>query len=171
MKKLLLIGFLIASLTRGVHALFIAAGTSELGLSGLVDFETASGTLVQGSVFYGYFVEEALQVGGMADVWNDDDITAWSLGPRVEQNFDIGIELVPFLAASLRFAAIDGLPESDTKNALILGGEAGAKFFLNEYFAISTALKIDLATDDIYPSEKDYDQHDIRIELGVRTFF
>jgi hypothetical protein len=171
MKKMLFTVFLAASMVSAAHALFIAEGTSELGLSGLVDFETASGTLVQGSVFYGYFVQDALQVGGMVEVWHDDDITAWTLGPRVEQNFDIGIELVPFLAASLRFAAIDGLPESDSKNALILGGEAGAKFFLNEYFAISAALKLDLATDDIYPSEKDYDQHDIRIEFGVRTFF
>lgn len=171
MKKIILAAMVLVGAVSGANALFIARGTSELGLSGLVDFDTASGTLIQGSVSYGYFIQDALQVGGMVDVWNDDDITAWSLGPRIEQNFDLGIEMVPFLAASLRFAAIDGLPESDSKNALILGGEAGLKFFLNEYFAISGALRVDLATDDIYPSEKDYDQHDIRIEFGVRTFF
>ena len=171
MKYMAVVVVVLMALASNAHALFIARGTSELGLSGLMDFDTASGTLVQGSVFYGYFLADGFQVGGMVDVWNDDDITAWSLGPRVEQNFDLGIEMVPFLAASLRFAAIDGLPDEGSKNALILGGEAGLKFFLNEYFAISGALKLDLATDDIYPSEKDYDQHDIRIEFGLRTFF
>ncbi len=171
MRKLILALVIVATALAPAHALFIAQGTSELGLSGIMDFETSAGTLAQASVSYGYFVQDALQLGGMIEVWNDDDITAWTLGPRVEQNFDLGIEMVPFLAASLRFAAIDGLPNSDSKNALILGGEAGLKFFLNEYLAVSGALKIDLATDDIYPSEKDYAQHDIRIEFGLRTFF
>lgn len=171
MKKALLLSVLLCAVTAKTPALFIAKGTSELGLSGTLDFETEFGMSAQGSLFYGYFIQDALQIGGLVDFRKDDDFNAWSLGPRVEYNFDIGIEMVPFAAASLRFTTVDGPSEYGDKTALVLGGEAGLKFFLNEYFAISGALKLDLATDDLYPNDDDFDQHDLRIELGVRTFF
>lgn len=171
MKKISFLGVLLCTVAANAPALFIAKGTSELGLSGTFDFETESGMRMQGSLFYGYFIRDALQIGGMVDFQKDDDFTAWSLGPRVEYNADIGVEMVPFAAASLRIATVDGPSEYGDKTALVLGGEAGLKFFLNEYFAISGALKLDLATDDLYPNDDDFDQHDVRFELGVRTFF
>lgn len=171
MKKVIVSLLCIVLSASIASATLLPEGTSELALSGLVDFDTASGTQIDLSVFYGYFVQDLLQGGLKLSLYNDDDYTGWSIGPRVEQNFDIGTELAPFAAASLVFTTIDGPAGYGDKNAFILGVEGGAKYFITEYFAISGALVLELATDKIYRSDGDTKRHDIRLEFGVRTYF
>ena len=171
MKKTL-IALLCAVLTATTApAVLLPQGTSELALSGGVDLDSASGTQVDLNIFYGYFVQDYFQVGLKLGLYNDDDYTAWALGPRVEQNFDLGIELAPFVAGSLVFTTVDGPSGYGNKNALVFGVEGGLKYFITEYFALSSALVMELATDKIYPSDKDHKKYDIRLEFGVRTYF
>lgn len=170
--KRTLAALLCTLLAINASASLLPAGTSELGLSGGVDFDSPSGTQIDFSTFYGYFVDDYFEVGLKLDLYNDDDYTAWAIGPKVEQNYDIGIELAPYVGASLMYATIDGPAGGDgDKSALVFGVEGGAKYFVTEYFAVSGALVLELATDKIYPSDGEMKKHDIRLEFGVRTFF
>lgn len=170
MKKILA-SLLCAALMVNAYGSLLPAGTSELGLSGNVDFDSPSGTQIDFSVFYGYFVDDYFEAGLKLDLYNDDDYTSWAFGPKVEQNYDLGIELAPYVGASLMYATIDGPSGYGDKSALVFGLEGGAKYFITEYFALSGALVVELATDKIYPGDDEMKKHDIRLEFGVRTFF
>lgn len=170
-RKILAIA-LIAAIAASAQGMFLEEGTSELSLSGLLDFDTANGTLTDLNVFYGYFVMDYLEVGLEAGYLNDDAFRVWALGPKADYNFDIGYSVVPFIGGALKFASAEQKVIDESDNAGIAALDAGAKFFITEYAAISVALVGELATDDIY-AEKDGETSstDTRIELGMRFFF
>jgi hypothetical protein len=163
---------LILTLAVASHAMYFTEGTSELSVSGLLDFKSANGTLTDIDLFYGYFVMDYLEAGLAGSFMNDDTISTWALGPKAEYNFDIGYSAVPFVGGSLMFAASKLKEGEKSDHAFIAGAEAGAKFFITEYAALSAALVGEIATDDIYPSGDDErDSTDLRFELGMRIFF
>lgn len=171
MKKILAIA-LIAALAATTHGMFLEEGTSELSVSGLMDFETSNGTLLNVNLFYGYFFMDYLEIG-MAGAYRDDDsVETWALGPKAEYNFDIGYSVVPFAGGHLQIAATDNKAADENHTAGILGIEGGAKFLITEYAALSLALVGEVATDDIYPAKHgETESTDVRLELGMRIFF
>ena len=171
MKKILAIA-LIAVLAATTHGMFLEEGTSELSVSGLLDFESANGTLFNVNLFYGYFFMDYLEIGLAGSYLDDDAVQMWAVGPKAEYNFDIGYSVVPFVGGHLQIAATDNKDADKDNTAGIVGIEGGAKFFITEYAAISLALVGELATDDIYPAEDgDTESTDARVELGLRMFF
>ena len=69
-------------------------------------------------------------------------------------------------------AATDFKDADKNDTAAIAGAEAGAKFFITEYAAISAALVGEIASEDIYPvKDGKSDSTDIRAELGMRIYF
>jgi hypothetical protein len=170
MRKFLVIA-LIATIAATTHGMFLEKGTSEISVSGLLDFDSASGTLTDLNLFYGYFFMDYLEVGLAGSYLNDDAVRAFALGPKAEYNFDIGYSVVPFVGASLKFASVDFKDTDKNDTCGIAGVEAGAKFFITEYAAISAALVGELASEDIYSAKDGMDSTDIRAELGMRIFF
>ena len=171
MRKFLAVA-LILTLAAASHAMYFTEGTSELSVSGLLDFKSANGTLTDINLFYGYFVMDYLEAGLAGSFMNGNAVRTWALGPKAEYNFDIGYSAVPFVGGSLMFAASKLKEEEKSDTAVIAGAEAGAKFFITEYAAISAALVGEIATDDIYASSDDeMDSIDLRFELGMRIFF
>jgi len=168
MKKLAVF-VLTAVLAFNTFGSILPQGTSEIGLSGAVDFEGPGGTSIDLAVFYGYFVRDLLEAGLGIELYNDDDVTAWAIGPKVEYNFDLGTELAPYVGGKLLYAAVDA--NNEDKNAAILGLEAGGKYFITEYLAASLAFVVEVASEDIYAGDNEMTDHDERIELGLRTFF
>lgn len=171
MKKILVIA-LIAVVAATTHGMFLEEGTSEVSVSGLLDFDSANGTLTDLNLFYGYFFMDYLEIGLAGSYLNDDAVQVWALGPKAEYNFDIGYSIVPFVGGSLMIASTDFKDTDKSDTAGIAGVEGGAKFFITEYAAISVALIGELATEDIYPvKDGKSDNTDIRAELGMRIFF
>ena len=170
--RIFLVFALILTIATAGHAMYFTEGTSELSVSGLLDFKSANGTLTDINLFYGYFVMDYLEAGLAGSFMNDQAVRTWALGPKAEYNFDIGYSVVPFVGGSLKLAA-SKLKEGDKSDtAAIAGAEAGAKFFITEYAALSAALVGEIATDDIYSSGDDeMDSTDLRFELGMRIFF
>ena len=170
--KIVLVVALILTLAAASQAVYFTEGTSELSVSGLLDLKSANGALTDIHFFYGYFVVDYFEAGLAGSFMNDDTISTWALGPKAEYNFDIGYSVVPFVGGSLKLAA-SKLKEGDKSDtAAIAGVEAGAKFFITEYAAISTALVGEIATDNIYSSgDNEMDSTDLRFELGMRIFF
>lgn len=171
MRKILVIA-LIAAIAATTHGMFLEEGTSEVSVSGLLDFESANGTAIDLNLFYGYFFMDYLEIGLAGSYYDDDAAQIWALGPKAEYNFDIGYSVVPYVGGSLQLAATEYKEADKNDTAGIVGIEGGAKFFITEYAAISAALVGEAATADVYPAKDgEAESTDIRVELGMRIFF
>lgn len=164
------IGLLVALVLAAVsaQAATLKEETQELRLSGIVDPETAGGTLFRADVAFGYFVVDNLEVGGSVNFSDDDLATSFGLGPFVEYNFDEGSQLIPFVGASLEYG--HGEVGDLSSDAAVFGGYGGARFFLTENVAIGARLELDWATDDIYAKDDTTTDLDIRLEFGVSCY-
>ena len=171
MRKFLVIA-LIAAIAVTTHGMFLEEGTSEVSLSGLMDFESANGTLIDLNLFYGYFVMDYVAVGLAGSYYDDDAAQIWAVGPKAEYNFDIGYTVVPYVGGALKLASTEYKDMDKDDTAGVIGVEGGVKFFINEYAAISAALVGEAATADIYPAKDgDTGNTDTRVELGLRIYF
>ncbi len=190
MKKLLIIA-LVSCFAATSFGQMLAAGTSELKVGGLVDFETADDTLAILEVFYGVFWWDYVEIGAAFRIEESDNVSIWSVGLETEYNFDLGNELVPYVGIGLAVARYDieldqiatevfdataetaaAAEESDTDDtALVLKLTGGAKYFVTENVAVSGALALRWATEDIYWEEESLEDSDATLEVAMRFFF
>ncbi len=180
MKRIVVVIFAVLALTAGAaQAQLLSAGTQELNVSGLVDFDTAAGTLIDASLFYGVFLYDYIEAGGLLGVIDDDNRTIWRFGARGEYDFDLGMEMVPYLGGAVSYAHYEldrttplGNTTTDNGNALVFTAEAGAKYFVTENVAVSGALVLEWATDDIFlEDENELQDTNAQLRLGMRFFF
>lgn len=176
MKKLTLIvlGVLLAGHS---FAVMLSAGTSELKVEGVLDFNTADETLIDFEVFYGQFVVDYIEAGVGFGFRDSDSLTMWQVGVGGELNFDLGTGVVPYLGIGLAYASYEveastPMGEVDEDNdAFILNGSAGSKFFIAENIALSGELSLEWATEDIYAEDEDFEDTNASLQLGMRFFF
>jgi hypothetical protein len=179
MKKVFII--LIISLLAGTSmAQRLAVGTQEVKLSGTIDFKTAAGTLIDLDVFYGVFVMDYLEVGGVLGVIDDDARTIWRIGAASEYNIDLGSPLVPYVGLGIYLSKYEIqvknsdliiATEDEKEEAFLASGEVGCKYFLTDNVALSTAFVFEWATKDIYPDDNKMTDTDYHIDFGLRAFF
>lgn len=174
MRRWVIAGVALVLASSWVRAAALQQGVQELGLSGLIDFDTPDDTLVDIEVSYGYFVADYLEVGGKAGITDDERSTFWGFGGFVEYNFETNTPLIPYVGASLGWAGgevqID--PENDENNsALLFGLEGGAKYFLTETVALTGGLAFDVASDDVFPSDDGVEDINWDLRMGIRFFF
>lgn len=154
----------------------ISEGSSELGVSGLLDFVSVNGTAVELNMRYAYFFWDAISLGGVFGLYNDDDLTRYEFGGVGEYNFRlsddfrplVGTDFVPFVGASVRYAYAD---MNKNKSALLFGAEGGAKLFLTDSAALTLSLAGDLATEKVFPDDDEMQNWDVSIRLGMRFYF
>ena len=162
--------------------------TSELGVSGLLDFDTSDGSLMDFGLFYGYYVADYVEVGPSFSLRNDDSRTEWSVGVQSEYDLDLGTEFVPFFGLGLEYTDVDDddvptdavvetvdgetLPNNSiSQSAIIVAGRVGSKYFITESVALSAQFEFDWASDDVYADENGAENTNAKIELGLRFFF
>ena len=173
MKKFLLIAIILGIAGTGFGQM-LAMGTSELKVNGLLDFETSDDTLFDLGIFYGQFFADYVECGVGISITESDHVSLWSLGVNCEFNYDMGTELVPFVGVGLAYANYDvETPggDSDEDNALVISGSAGAKYFIAENIAVSAALVLEVASEDIFPEQEEFSDTNSKIELSMRFFF
>jgi len=173
MKKCIVV-LVMVMLAGSTYGQLLFAGTREISLGGDLDFEGANGTSLDLDVGYGYFIMDDLEVIGRFGFYDDDLYSAYALGFGAQFNFDFGTEFVPFAGADLSWGAIkwDEDDDSGDKNAIVLGLEGGANYFIAENVAISVSLNLDIATDDIFPEDNGkFSSTDTTILCGMRFFF
>ena len=145
MKKLFA-GVLGLMLVAGVaRSEMIYEGTYELGLSGLVDFDTADDALVRVDLTWGEFVRDYWEIGVVGGVNLSKSITQFRGGVFTEYNFEIDSTVLPFVGVSLNLLAADvdledvGGPDGE-ETALGFGAEVGLKGFLSDYVALTGSI-------------------------------
>ena len=173
MKKLAYILVVGLVTTVNVHAVNLLQGNRELGVSGLVDFDTVDDTLISLDVAYGYFWANFVESGVRAGISDSSSITAWRLGAFTEYHFFAENLLVPYVGLSVDVLGSDmeiGETSYD-ETALAIGADVGVKLFVTDEMAISTQLGIDAASADVYPAEDGPEAVNWDLTLGIRFFF
>lgn len=199
MKKSIVFA-LIALLAGGAGAANLVQGTQELSLGGMVDFDTLNKTYFNISAGYGYFFLDGFEAGARGEYAADDAHRLWTFKFFGEYNFDLTAfgmmpELVPYVGLSFGvggasydftmteyMAVIDETTQQtsyeavssnfdDRDTGVIFGGEAGAKLFVTDDFAVTAAFLVDMSSGDIYMSDDGLKKVDARLQLGLRYYF
>lgn len=159
------------------QALMLQRGTHELALSGVLDFEHRGNTTLNLISRYGYFIQNNLEVGGVAQFAGDfDDSFLYGFGGFAEYHIPQWIpamwpRLVPYVGADVLLSFVDSDIEEDNA-ALAFEPRIGVKWFIQNYFAVESHLFFAVATDDLYQNKSDeLDNYDIGLRLGVRVYF
>lgn len=173
MRKILMLAVAALFVASSSQAAMIQEGTRELGVKGLIDFESEDDTLIDLTLSYGYFIADQVELGGSVGIVDDDNFTQWRIGGFAEYNIDQGSEWVPFVGVSLDLsgAELDNAIRDEDNTAIVFGVDVGIKYFLVEHLALTAALDFDVATDDIYQGENKAEDTDFAIEFGLRCYF
>ena len=182
MKKLL---SLVASAFLGLVAVapsasakaLVTQGSSEIGVSGFLDIESALGTDIQLDLRYAYFFIDRFSVGVLGGFGDNDAVTRFNLSLVSEYNFAlpdsyrplIGTDFVPFVGVGVGFLYADLYPGDET--AVVFSGEAGAKFFLSDSAAVTLSLLGQFATEDVFADDQKATDVDLSLCLGMRFYF
>ena len=182
MKKLLsfaaasLLALLVAAPSASAKA-HVTQGSSELGVSGFVDVESALGTDVQFDLRYAYFFFDRFSLGVAGGFGDNDAVTRFNLGLVSEYNFAlpdsyrplVGTDFVPFVGLGVGFLYADLNPGDET--AVVFSGETGLKFFLSDSTAITLSLLGQFATEDVFADDAKATDVDVSLRLGMRFHF
>ncbi len=171
MKKLLLTLSIAALSASAASAVTLAPGTMETRLAGQIDGTSLNGTEIDLNVSWGYFLQDNWQAGGRVSFYDNDNATLYAAAAFTEYNFEIGSEeWLPFVEASLGAAFGDG-EGGENSQALTLQVQGGMKYFLAPNVALSAALVLDTATDEIFPDDNKYEKNDARLQLAIRYYY
>lgn len=181
MKKLIslaaaLLALLAAAPDSSAKAL-VTQGSSEFGVSGLLDIESALGTDIEFDFRYAYFFFDRFSLGVLGGFGDNDATTRFDLSLVSEYNFAlsdsyrplVGTDFVPFVGIGVGFLYADLNPGDET--AAVFSGEAGLKFFLSDSVAVTASLLGKLATDDVFADDAKATNTDLSIRLGMRFYF
>ncbi len=165
---LLLTGILAAGTSQGEP---LSYGTQEIGISGLVDLDTAHDTRVELEATYGFMFLYGIEGGVRLLVERDDLLESYGLGGFAEYHMNIDTDLYPFVGGSLDLvdANSDFADEGDT--ALVLGLRTGIKYFITEQVALTGMAELRQATGDVFFDENDINDVDFRMLLGLRFYY
>jgi opacity protein-like surface antigen len=182
MKKIIIaavaLGFLFTGAAWAQVTPNLDQGTSQLGINGSWDNNSALGYQFNFGGSYYYSLSDNFQLGGVLG-WQSNDLSDTFLG-GVEGVYNIttGSAWVPFLTLGALYAGVEvdddvynNTNEAD-KDAWVgrLGG--GVKYFLTNDVALSLSLNYDLASKDIYPDEDgNVDDYNISMLLGLQFYF
>ncbi len=155
----------------------VTQGSSELGVSGFLDIESALGTDVQFDLRYAYFFFDRFSLGVVGGFGDNDAATRFDLSLAAEYNFAlpdayrplVGTDFVPFVGVGVGVLYADLYPGDET--AAVFTGEAGAKFFLSDSAAVTAALLGQVATDDVFADDSKATNVDLSLRLGMRFYF
>lgn len=176
-KYILLVLTAVMVVSSANAAALLDKGSSELAISGWLDFDTADGTEVDLELRYGYFLLDRFSVAGLFDTRDSKHSKIYAIGAIAEYNFTlpegwrpaIGTDLVPYVGGGLSYAYADVLGFDD--DAFIFRGDLGVKFFLTDSAAVTLALVGSWATDDIYADDDELTDLDLQMQLGMRLYF
>jgi hypothetical protein len=183
MKSMKIMKWLAALLVCGMTvpaamgAALVTKGSSELGISGKLDFATEVGTDLGLQVKYAYFFWDRISLGLRTTMGNNDAMNFLGIGVTGEYNFALpesyepifGSDLVPYLGLAVDYRHANLFDEQET--AVMAGAEVGVKFFLTDSTAVTLSMAGEIASEDIYANELEPTNTDLNLQVGMRLYF
>ena len=172
MKQFILVCWMCAVLlgvTGAAHGQIFFAGTQEVGLGGMVDFDSTDGTRAEVNAAYGIYVLDYFQVGAECMLKRSGNEKIYGLGITAEYDFDLGMVLFPYVGGHVQVVSYDTNDENG--GAGVIGVKGGAMVFVAESVALYAELCGDWATSSIYAEDEGTTDVDARLEFGLRYFF
>ena len=163
-------GCLLSSLPQQVNAGNLLQGNREFGTSGLVDFDTIDGTLIDLSILYGWVIMNGVELGAQTSFRDNDSLTQWRFGAFAEYNFFTSLTIVPFVGLLADLVDTD-IVQGPENTAVSVGVTGGIKYFLTESVALTTALSFDTSAEEIFISESGAEKTNWDLALGMRFYF
>ena len=166
MKKIAFLALLLGA-TTGFGAM-VEQDMMELRVQGRLDFDNPGGYVETDiNLGLGYFIMDDLQLGGLLAFVNEGSDAGFGLGVYSEMLFDLNYAAAPFVGGSLQFRFGEYYPD----NHLMIEFNGGLKVFLTEYLAVSGMIFFDIATDDVFINNKEAQNHDAGMRLGLNVYF
>ncbi len=186
MKKLSLLAIALASTTvtsavyaQGADLPMLNQGAKELALSGTLEFPDFEKIDFDIDTSYGYFFRDGWELGIRALGSDLGGVERFDVSGFTEYNFNRGSNIVPYLGASVglaNFSYDEGSFDASTNldadgTATVFEIQAGIKWFIRPYMAISTAIGFNVASDDIYAADNNLEDNLTRVRVGLRYYF
>ena len=156
-------------------------GNKELALSGTIEFPEIDQLDFDIDASYGYFLRDGWEIGARAVGSDLGGIERFNFSAFTEYNFNRSTNIVPYIGTSFGVATVsfDGLKNIDTSTTLsprddkstVFGVQAGVKWFIRPYMAISTSIGFDVSPDEIYLADDALVDNLTRFRLGLRYYF
>lgn len=155
-------------------------GNKELALSGIIEFPEFEEVDFDIDVSYGYFVRDGWEVGARLLGADVGGVERFDLSLFTEYNFRRHTNVVPYIGTSVGVASVsydEGEFDSGTTlsrgddEATVFGVQAGVKWFVRPYMAISTSIAFNVSSDDIYQADNELADNLTRFRLGLRYYF
>jgi len=153
-------------------------GTKEVSIAGRLEFPDFEKIDYDLDGSYGYFIRDGWEIGaqiGAADFGGVDRI---DVGVFTEYNFNRDSRWVPYLGAAIGLGSVsfdDGDFDTETDlnddEGAVFDIEAGIKWFVRPYMAISTAINFQFATDDVFATDNSLDDNLTTLQVGMRFYF
>ena len=170
-----------AVLAQGGEQPLLNQGSKELALSGTIEVPEFEEIDFDIDVSYGYFVRDGWEIGARALGSDLGGIERFNFSGFTEYNFNRSSNIVPFLGASVGLATVDfnSFGNIDTDSTLapndgdstVFGVQAGIKWFIRPYMAISTSIGFDVSSEDIYLADNALKDNLTRFRIGLRYYF
>lgn len=186
MKHLSILAIVLASATAtsAVYAQdtgrpMLDQGTKELALSGTVEFPDFDELDFNIDASYGYFVRDGWELGVRVLGSDMGGVERFDISGFTEYNFNRTSMMVPFVGASIGVAdfsydrgTLTGTTELDNDgSATVVEAQAGIKWFIRDYMAISTAIGFNISSDDVFAAGDDLVDNLTRFRIGLRYYF
>lgn len=186
MKKLsvLVIALATTTATTAIYAQdatqpMLSKGAKELALSGTLEFPDFEKIDFDIDASYGYFFRDGWELGIRALGSDLGGVERFDVSAFTEFNFNRKSSIVPFVGASVgvaNFSYDDGSFDASTNldadgTATVFEIQAGVKWFIRPYMAISTAIGFNVSSDDIYAADNNLEDSLTRLRIGLRYYF
>lgn len=156
----------------------LSQGTRELALNGTIELPEFEEVDFDIDASFGYFIRDGWEVGVRALGADIGGIERFSFSGFTEYNFNRDSNTVPYLGVAVGLADVnfenlefDSTLRPNDGDSTVFGIQAGIKWFIRPYMAISTSISFDASSDDIYLTDDSLKDNLTRIRIGLRYYF
>lgn len=157
---------------------YLQAGTQELNVQGLVDFDAEDSYSVDLNAKYGYFVKDNWELGANITTDLSKSYKSGGIGLFTEYNFTNSTNLVPYVGLATELIRADYSNKDDNLDTEAFDATAvnfktalGVRYFISTNVALSAEVNYNIATDHLKVSGGDAKDSFTKFLIGTSFYF
>lgn len=158
---------------------YMAQGTQELNIQGMVDFDAEDSYSVDLNGKYGYFIDDGWELGTSISTDLSRHFKSAGVGLFTEYNFTNSSSFVPYVGIATELVQADYSTNDDElfssesfdSTAMNFKTSFGVKYFISQYVAISAEANYNIATDHLKVSGGEAKDSFTKFIIGTSFYF